>query len=115
MASNNASVEARGPIDANKPGADNLQNGLGNNQGNGAETAPAAPERKKKPSIFSTAKAKLGLNRAVIIPMFKGSLPPIIAIAMCQSTAVADYFTTLGYLIPIISVFGLAQIGRAHV
>ncbi|OHW97327.1 MFS transporter protein [Colletotrichum incanum] len=44
--------------------------------------------------------------------MFKGSLPPLIGIAIYQSTPVAQYFTTLGYLVPIISVLALAILPR---
>lgn len=114
MASNNnAHDEPDGPID---PDTHHGQEPLRDHQtgdervGDTASGAPA-PE-KPSPHGFAAVKAKLGLNRAVLIPMFKGSLPPIIGIAMCQSKPVANYFLTLGYLIPIISVLGLAVLPR---
>jgi predicted membrane channel-forming protein YqfA (hemolysin III family) len=42
----------------------------------------------------------------------RGSLPPTIGIAMYQAPLISGYFTTLGYLIPIISVLGLAILPR---
>lgn len=109
MASNNGHVESRGPIDPD----DHSQDAFGNDNGGEAATeeAPPSPAKPSRGGL-SAIKATLGLNRAVLIPMLKGSLAPIIAIAMCQSQPVADYFVTLGYLIPIISVLGLALLPR---
>jgi hypothetical protein len=42
----------------------------------------------------------------------RGSVPPIVAIAMYQSHAVSSYYVTLGYLIPIISVLALPLLPR---
>jgi hypothetical protein len=113
MASNNAHVESKGPIDPDNHGEHTFRDDNGGQDGSEAATE-APPPKKEKPSRFGLAgiKAKLGLNRAVLIPMFKGSLPPVIGIAMCQSEPVAHYFLTLGYLIPIISVLGLAVLPR---
>ncbi|KAL2195453.1 hypothetical protein P885DRAFT_70547 [Corynascus similis CBS 632.67] len=55
---------------------------------------------------------KLGLDAPTLMIMFKGSLPPTIGIAMLQSRTVAAYFSTLGYLIPVISVFAMAVMPR---
>ena len=44
--------------------------------------------------------------------MFKGSLPPTIAIAMYQSDAVSGEYTTLGYLVAISSILGFAIMPR---
>ncbi|KAL7908179.1 hypothetical protein GGI35DRAFT_486316 [Trichoderma velutinum] len=41
-----------------------------------------------------------------------GSIPPTIGIAMYQSTAISSYFTTQGYLIPIISVLAISILPR---
>lgn len=76
----------------------------------GAVEAPVAA--KDKPSGVAAILAKLGLEPTVLILQFKGSLPPIIGIAMYQSDAVSKQFATLGYLIPIISVLGLAILPR---
>ncbi|KAL2020820.1 hypothetical protein VTK56DRAFT_7913 [Thermocarpiscus australiensis] len=56
--------------------------------------------------------AKLGLDKPTLITMFKGSLPPTIGIAMYQAPAVSSYFTTLGYLVPIVSVLATAVMPR---
>ncbi|KAB5513350.1 hypothetical protein GE09DRAFT_632228 [Coniochaeta sp. 2T2.1] len=126
MASNtnaDAHLEANGLSDPDKPHPDTIPNGNDNREHEDVDedveedvnaTAPRAPAPKKKPSRygFAAIKAKLGLNRNVIISMFKGSLPPIIGIAMLQSKPVAEYFLTLGYLIPIVSVLGLALLPR---
>jgi hypothetical protein len=42
----------------------------------------------------------------------RGSLPPTIGIAMLQAPAVANYFSTLGYLVPVISVLAMAIMPR---
>ncbi|KAF4333248.1 major facilitator superfamily transporter [Fusarium beomiforme] len=42
----------------------------------------------------------------------RGSIPPIIGISMYQSTQISSYFTTTGYLIPIISVLAVAILPR---
>lgn len=84
-------------------------------KGNGADqqNADEAPaSEQKKPSGLGAIMAKLNLEPTILILMFKGSLPPIIGIAMYQSSAVASQFATLGYLIPIISVLGLAILPR---
>ena len=44
--------------------------------------------------------------------MFKGGLPPTIAIAMYQSKAVAAQYQTLGYLVAISSILGFAIMPR---
>ncbi|GKT77484.1 MFS transporter protein [Colletotrichum tofieldiae] len=77
-----------------------------------ATTATAASNASKKPAPKPNLMVKLGLDAPTIIIMFKGSLPPLIGIAIYQSTPVAQYFTTLGYLVPIISVLALAILPR---
>ncbi|KAK4187160.1 hypothetical protein QBC35DRAFT_474804 [Podospora australis] len=68
--------------------------------------------RRQKPSRLAGLIDKLGLNMPTVVTMFKGSLPPTIGIAMYQATPVAAYFTTLGYLLPIVSVLALAILPR---
>ncbi|KAJ5496497.1 Brefeldin A sensitivity protein [Penicillium fimorum] len=71
---------------------------------------------KKKTSFFSSVKKtwqKLGLDRPTVLLMMKGGLPPTIAISICQSKVVAHEFTTLGYLVPIVSILGFAIMPRA--
>ncbi|KAH6627549.1 hypothetical protein F5144DRAFT_603805 [Chaetomium tenue] len=69
-----------------------------------------APAEDKKPNRLATVITKLGLDAPTLITM--GSLPPIIGIAMLQARPVATYFTTLGYLIPIISVLAMVIMPR---
>ncbi|KAJ5664374.1 hypothetical protein N7507_005105 [Penicillium longicatenatum] len=56
---------------------------------------------------------KIGLDRQTLILMMKGGLAPTIAVAIYQATDVADEYTTLGYLMAIVSVFGFAIMPRA--
>jgi hypothetical protein len=83
-----------------------------NNDEAAREAVEAPVAAKNKPGGVAGIMAKLGLDPGVLILQFKGSLPPIIGIAMYQSDAVSKQFTTLGYLIPIISVLGLAILPR---
>lgn len=53
------------------------------------------------------------LDVPTLLMMGKGGLPPTIAISMYQATAVANQFTTLGYLVAIVSVLGFAVMPRA--
>ncbi|KAF2716485.1 hypothetical protein K431DRAFT_316508 [Polychaeton citri CBS 116435] len=72
-----------------------------------------APQKDvKKAPILKRLWQKLDLDVPTIMMMFKGSLPPTIALAMYQSDAVADHYTTLGYLIAIMSVLGFAIMPR---
>lgn len=59
------------------------------------ETTP--PE--KQPPKLAQLWAKTGLDGKTLSMMFKGSVPPTVAIAMYQSSAVAGHFGVLGYLI----------------
>ncbi|KAK3374804.1 hypothetical protein B0H63DRAFT_452637 [Podospora didyma] len=69
-------------------------------------------KKKKKPNLIAKTFAKLGLDVPTLVTMLKGSLPPAISIAMCQAPAVSAYFSTLGYLVAIISVLALAILPR---
>ncbi|KAK1978596.1 hypothetical protein LZ30DRAFT_728523 [Colletotrichum cereale] len=77
-----------------------------------ATAATAASRASRKPAPKQKLVDRLGLDAPTIIMMFKGSLPPLIGIAIYQSTPVAQYFTTLGYLVPIISVLAFAILPR---
>ncbi|KAK3296349.1 uncharacterized protein B0H64DRAFT_442667 [Chaetomium fimeti] len=81
-------------------------------KGNSANEGQDAPAEEKKPHRLVALITKLGLDAPTLTTMFKGSLPPIIGIAMLQSRPVAAYFTTLGYLIPVISVFAMPIMPR---
>ena len=75
----------------------------------GASEQPAAP---KQPSKIKQLWTKIGLDKGTVLMMLKGSLPPTIAIAMYQSTAVATEYSTLGYLVAITSILGFAIMPR---
>ncbi|KAA6406487.1 MAG: hypothetical protein FRX48_09758 [Lasallia pustulata] len=70
-------------------------------------------EGPKRASLPVRIRDKLGLDIGTLCMMFKGSLPPTIAIAIYQATSVANRFSTIGYLIAIMSVLSLAIMPRA--
>ncbi|KAI1871436.1 uncharacterized protein JN550_004430 [Neoarthrinium moseri] len=61
-----------------------------------------------KPGIL----ARLGLDLPTILMMIKGAIAPTIAISISQSTAVAEYFTTLGYLVGILTIISVSIMPR---
>lgn len=69
-----------------------------------AEKQPEQKPQDKKPSKLKQIWQKLGLDPMTLILMFKGSLPPAIAIAMYQSKTIQAKYSTVGYLIAIRSV-----------
>ncbi|KIH87754.1 hypothetical protein SPBR_04559 [Sporothrix brasiliensis 5110] len=83
-----------------------------------AATAPdeLAPNTEEEEAAMAPPKKsileRLGLDTTTLVLMFKGSLPPVIGIAMFQSTAFADTYSTLGYLVPIVSVMTVAVMPR---
>ncbi|KAK6584933.1 hypothetical protein PZA11_003157 [Diplocarpon coronariae] len=80
--------------------------------GRKASTA-AGDEEKGKPSKLRGMWAELGLDAGTVMMMFKGSVAPTIGIAFYQADSVAATFTTLGYLVPIITVLNVAIMPRA--
>ncbi|KAK0662997.1 hypothetical protein QBC41DRAFT_27189 [Cercophora samala] len=81
---------------------------------NASDAVPGGNDepRDKKPNFLARLATRLGLDAGTLIAMFKGSLPPTIAIAMYQAAPITAYFTTLGYLVPIVSVLALAILPR---
>ncbi len=73
-----------------------------------AQGAPA-----KRPSIIPRVWARSGLNVGMLMMMVKGALPPTISLAMYQSTPVAKIYSTLGYLVAIMSVLSFAILPRS--
>lgn len=75
-----------------------------------------AREEPKKPSKLKESWQKIGLDYMTLKTMFKGSLPPIIALSMYQAPAVAGYFGNIGYLVAIayVSVLPLYIASTAH-
>ncbi|CAE7021633.1 hypothetical protein CFE70_003030 [Pyrenophora teres f. teres 0-1] len=70
-------------------------------------------KKKKKPSKLKTAWGKLGLDVGTVMMMGKAALPPTIALAMYQADDVAEKYSTLGYLIAIMSILGFCIMPRA--
>ena len=66
-----------------------------------------------KPSTISRLWTRTGLNVGMLIMMAKGALPPTISLAIYESTSVANVFSTLGYLVAIMSVLSFAILPRS--
>ena len=67
----------------------------------------------KKPSLIKRLWDGSGLNPGILMIMFKGALPPTIALAAYQSTPFAKVYSTLGYLVAIMSVLSFAILPRS--
>lgn len=67
----------------------------------------------KKPGLIKRLWTKSGLLPIHVILMFKGALPPTIALAAYEAPRVAAVYTTIGYLIAIMSHLSLAIQPRA--
>lgn len=76
-------------------------------QSSNAKTTP-----EKKPSKLKQLWTKVGLDFGTCAMMFKGSVGPIIALAIYQSPAVAQHYTTLGYMVAIMTILGLPIMPR---
>ncbi|OQO12602.1 hypothetical protein B0A48_02064 [Cryoendolithus antarcticus] len=76
------------------------------------QAAPATATPEKKPSKIKQLWQKSGLDVFTVLMMIKGSLPPTIAIAIYQAPAVSAHYSTLGYLMAIFSVLGMAIMPR---
>ncbi|KAI0199723.1 hypothetical protein F4808DRAFT_206234 [Astrocystis sublimbata] len=86
----------------------------------GRETKPTATSnapplpapQPPKPGFVSRLVTKLGLDAPTLVAMFKGAIPPTVALAIYQSDAVSHEFSTFGYIIGIISVLSLSILPR---
>lgn len=76
------------------------------------QSSQQTQQEAKKPSKLKSLWQKAGLDVPTIMMMFKGSLPPTIAIAMYQARDVQQVYQTLGYLVAITSVLGMAIMPR---
>ncbi|KAI4203065.1 MAG: hypothetical protein LQ350_002113 [Teloschistes chrysophthalmus] len=82
--------------------------------GNTSDEQSSQDEKpKKKESLLTRIWIKSGLNIGMLITMFKGALPPTIAIALFQNTGFANTYSTLGYLVAIMSILSFAIMPRA--
>ncbi|PGH20375.1 hypothetical protein AJ80_03643 [Polytolypa hystricis UAMH7299] len=73
---------------------------------------PKGPQLKRwiNPKTWWSA---LDMDLHSLLMMMKGSLPPVVVIAMHQSTAVADITVTVGYLAALVSVAAQCLLPRA--
>ncbi|KAF1847175.1 uncharacterized protein K460DRAFT_278651 [Cucurbitaria berberidis CBS 394.84] len=70
-------------------------------------------KKEKQPSFIKNTWDKLGLDAGTLLMMGKAALPPTIALAMQQADNVAKVYSTLGYLVAIISILGFCIMPRA--
>lgn len=68
----------------------------------------------KPPSMFKRMVDRLGLNIPMVLLMFKGAIGPTIGIAIYQSNRVAGHYSTIGYLIPIMTILTVPILPRAR-
>jgi hypothetical protein len=84
---------------------------------NGAPATSHGEPSKTKESFLAKAKRlwleKTGIDKRTYMQMLKGALAPTIAISAYQGTAWADNYTTLGYLVGIMSVLSVVIQPRA--
>jgi len=75
-------------------------------------------EKDEKRPNYVVRKAKdiwttLDLDKPTLMTMFKAACAPTISLAFYQADAVANYFTTLGYLVAIASILAVPIMPRA--
>ena len=68
----------------------------------------------KRPSLVKRLWDRSGLNPGMLLMMIKGAIPPVISLAIYQSTAFAHLYSTLGYLVAITSILGFAILPRSR-
>ncbi|MCJ1317830.1 hypothetical protein MMC15_003157 [Xylographa vitiligo] len=66
-----------------------------------------------RPSVPERIWKRLGLNGTMLMTMLKGACPPVISLALYQSNAFADTFSTLGYLVGIMSILSFSILPRS--
>ncbi|KAJ3561770.1 hypothetical protein NPX13_g8816 [Xylaria arbuscula] len=77
---------------------------------NASQPPPTASQ--PKPGVVKGVVTKLGLDVPTVTAMFKGALAPVVGLAIYQSDAVAEEFTTFGYLVGVIAVLSLSALPR---
>lgn len=74
------------------------------------------PEPEASKSLLQRAKsiwAKTGIDKRTYMSMFKGALAPTIAMALFQSDSFSSFYTTLGYLVIIMTILPVVVMPRA--
>ncbi|MCJ1401597.1 hypothetical protein MMC11_004813 [Xylographa trunciseda] len=86
---------------------------------NGEASSASSPKKEQDsspaatPSLPKRTWKKLGLSGHMLMTMLKGACPPVIALALYQSEPFATHFSTLGYLVGIMSVLSLPILPRS--
>ncbi len=71
------------------------------------------PATEKKPSLPKRLWVASGLNYMILMMMFKGAIAPTIAIAIYQASSIARIYSTLGYLVGIVSILSMPVLPRS--
>ncbi|KAJ4609481.1 hypothetical protein HRR85_006671 [Exophiala dermatitidis] len=93
-------------MEEDKSYLDHKQNGLSPGESTEQSTEP-------KPGLLKRTAAKVNLDFPSLLLMLKGGLAPAIALAAYQSDRWAKTYSTLGYLVAIISMMSLPILPRA--
>lgn len=78
-----------------------------------ADESKAGKKKEKKPGFIKKTWTNLGLDVPTILMMGKAALPPTIAMAMMQADGPAKLYSTLGYLVAIITFMAFCIMPRA--
>ncbi|EXJ78639.1 hypothetical protein A1O1_09040 [Capronia coronata CBS 617.96] len=73
----------------------------------------AEEPKEPRPGLLKRAVAKINLDLPTFLLMLKGGVPPAIALASYQSDGWAKQYSTLGYLVAIISTLSMPILPRA--
>lgn len=90
-----------------------LQTSSRDNSSEGVTDDAAKGSPAKRSSLVKRLWDKSGLNPGMLMMMIKGALPPTISLALYQNTAFAKVYSTLGYLVAIMSVLSFAILPRS--
>ena len=77
------------------------------------EDAGEASPAVQKPSLPKRLWTASGLNSMTLIMMFKGAIAPTIALAIYEATSIARIYSTLGYLVAIMSILSMPIMPRS--
>ncbi|KAJ5082259.1 hypothetical protein N7532_011302 [Penicillium argentinense] len=77
------------------------------------DTQATSKERRGLRGLLKRVWLKSGLDQPTILLMLKGGVAPTIAVSIYQATDVAEEYTTLGYLVAIVSILGFSIMPRA--
>ncbi|KAF2011468.1 hypothetical protein BU24DRAFT_398014 [Aaosphaeria arxii CBS 175.79] len=110
---NHVSTESNGATEMNEEAADVINGHARAATGSDDTAAPEKNVPKKQPSKLAQGWKKLGLDLPTVMMMMKAALPPTIAMAAYQANSFARIYTTLGYLVAVISILGFCIMPRA--